>query len=508
MNYKNPIISGFYPDPSICRVGDDFYMANSSFEYFPAIPIHHSNDLVHWDLIGYVFDEKNPIQLKTGHPNALGTYAPTIRYHNGIFYLVCTNVAIGDVDDGNFFVWSKDPRNGWSKPIWVDCLGIDPSLYFEGDSVYYVGSDSDIYLCKIDITTGAILEKRQSIWTGSGGNNPEGPHLYKYHDWYYLLIAEGGTELGHMVTVARSRLITGPYESCPRNPILTNRGTNLPIKAVGHADLVEDQNGNWWAVCLGIRPISYPFRHNLGRETFLIPMTWDNDGWPRFGDGHLYESIETPFLPLSPKPILDFILKPYRFLDDFNDQKPLNLHWNFIYRPLQDRWKLSDNQLQLIGNECGLSDSKPLAWVGIRQMHHECVIETKLTFKRAKDLEEAGMTLYLNNRHHYEIALSRIDGQNVVIVRRQIGSLWKIEAIQSYLLDSVRLKLEISKEECRLYYHNQERYRLLGIGEMAYLTTEVGGVFTGNFIALYATGNGEENKFSANFEAFSYQEIL
>lgn len=281
MQYQNPILSGFHPDPSICRVGKDFYLVISSFEYFPGIPIFHSRDLVHWEQIGHCLTRNSQVHLVTGAPNCLNIYAPTIRYHEGTFYVVVTNVT-GD-NHGNFIVTATDPAGEWSEPIPLPFAGIDPSLFFDDDGkVYYLGTDGGIYLRQLDIATGEAIGETHALWQGTA-NNPEGPHLYKINGMYYLLLAQGGTELCHMAVLARSKSILGPYEPCPHNPILTNIGKNLPIKAAGHADLVDDADGNWWAVCLGNRPLAYPFRHNLGRETMLVPARLEN-GWFYLGE--------------------------------------------------------------------------------------------------------------------------------------------------------------------------------------------------------------------------------
>ncbi|MFA5290312.1 MAG: glycoside hydrolase family 43 protein [Candidatus Izemoplasmatales bacterium] len=504
MKYHNPIISGFHPDPSVCRVGEDYYLVTSTFEYFPGIPIYHSRNLLHWELIGHCINRDNMIHLKEGHPNAFGLYAPTIRYHQGVFYVVCTNVAPDEKDHGNFLVWSRNPRRGWSQPLWLDCPGIDPSLFFDDDGkIYYTGTDSQIYLCEIDVKTGVRKSTCKNIWEGSGGNNPEGPHLYKRHGYYYLLIAEGGTELGHMVTIARSRNVEGPYESCPRNPILTNRGTRKSIKAVGHADIFCDHNHHWWATCLGIRPISYPFRHNLGRETMLAPMEWDDDGWPVFIDNQLDEIIETDRLPLIEGETLPTQTERIHIYDDFK-QMELDRSWNFIYRPLDHLWSIKEEGLWLRGDATALSDAKPLAWLGKRQLHHVCKVKTALSFRRESDNEEAGLSIYLNHQHHYEIVLSRLQGINVLFVRRQIGMLWKIENIIPYDRDEAILILEATRSSYAFKYIDGQDEKRLGEGETIYLTTEVGGVFTGNYVAIYASGNGRMNTHPTCFHWFEY----
>ena len=210
MQYQNPILPGFHPDPSICRVGDDFYLVTSSFEYFPGLPIYHSRDLVHWEQIGHCLTRDSQVHLVTGAPNCLNIYAPTIRYHDGLFYVIVTNVT-GD-NHGNFIITAKDPAGEWSDPIALPFPGIDPSLFFDEDGkVYYLGTDGGIYLSEMDITTGAAIGETHWLWQGTA-NNPEGPHLYKIDGMYYLLLAQGGTELCHMAVLARSESILGPYE--------------------------------------------------------------------------------------------------------------------------------------------------------------------------------------------------------------------------------------------------------------------------------------------------------
>ena len=240
--YKNPILPGFHPDPSVCRVGSDFYLVTSSFEYFPGVPIFHSRDLVHWRQLGFVLTRKSQLDLKNA-PSSCGIYAATLRHANGRFYLITTN--IGRI--GNFFVTARRPEGPWSNPIPIDQEGIDPSLCFADGTVYYTrngkGRDFEHPVIKqamIDIETGKLSAKPRTIWKGLGGIWPEAPHLIEIGEWYYLVTAEGGTSYGHSIVVARSRQPFGPFVGCPRNPILTHRDRpRSPIQATGHADWVE-----------------------------------------------------------------------------------------------------------------------------------------------------------------------------------------------------------------------------------------------------------------------------
>jgi alpha-N-arabinofuranosidase len=501
MKILNPIISGFHPDPSICRVGKDFYLVCSSFEYFPAIPIFHSTDLLRWKKIGHCLTRNSQVKLRTGCPNCWGIYAPTIRYNNGIFYCIFTNVP-----EGNFLVWTKDIYGEWSEPIALDFDGIDPSLFFDDDGrVYYSGTDKNIFVCEIDIDKGKAIGQKKYVWKGTGANNPEGPHLYKIGDFYYLLIAEGGTELGHMVTIARSKAVFGEYESCPYNPVLTNRGTELPIKAVGHSDLFNDANGRWWAVCLGNRPITYPFKHTLGRETMLVPVEWEN-GWPVMGDGHVHEEINLNFSAGESGQDTDGYYAGDDVDDEFSGEK-LHLSWNYIYNQDQKFVRLTKEGLMLTANGVSLSDDKPKGILCRRQEHFDFFAETKLLFSDFQNGEEAGISVYLNNKHHYDIALTKINNKKCIVFKRQIGSLKAMENIIEYDSDTAVFGVRGTKDSYVFYYKKGEKYISAGSGEAAYLTTEAGGCFTGNFIAIFTSAEKKGGKSSALFKRFIYRKV-
>lgn len=507
MQYKNPIIPGFHPDPSICRVGDDYYLVTSSFEYFPAIPLFHSKNLTDWEQIGHCITQSSWLPLPSGTPNSTGTYAPTIRHHNGRFYVICTNVApAGETaKTGNFIVSAADPRGTWSEPVWLDCPGIDPSLFFDDSGkVHYTGTSGGIYICEINPDTGERLTGQKPLWNGTGGACPEGPHIYKRDDWYYLMVAEGGTEYGHMETIARSRSINGPYAACPHNPILSNRSLGAAIMATGHADFVEDQNGSWWAVCLGVRPICYPPKYNLGRETFLVPVEWTADGWPVLGSGGVVAPVvesNRPVLQMQENTYDTTIRRmpkageAFNFYEEFSGAS-LHPRWTYLYNPVTDHISTGSG-LQLLGMAAGLSDAETSAFLGFRQMHHACTTQAKLVFCPAAG-EEAGITIYLNRDHHYELTLAGTENGPHLLFRRRIGTLWKVEQEIPYAETAVYLELQATKELYVFRYSRDgESYAEIGSGEASYLTTETGGKFTGNFIAFYATGNGNACKNTA-----------
>ncbi len=520
MQYTNPIIPGFHPDPSICRVRDDYFLVTSSFEFFPCIPIFHSKNMVDWEQIGYCITNSDYLPLMHGNPNASGIYAPTIRYNNGKFYVVCTNVTTSDTTDtryGNFVVSATDPYGEWSQPIWLKCNGIDPSLFFDEDGkVYYCGTNGGIYFCQINPDTGEILSEQKFIWYGTGACCPEGPHIYRRDGWYYLMIAEGGTEYGHMETIARSQRIEGPYEAYENNPILSNRSLGLPIMATAHADLVEDKNKNWWAVCLGVRPISYPPKYNLGRESFLVPVQWTVDGWPILGNKgvvevHVQTDLLETDLPMYINKGASQVPKaeePYEFYDDFSSSA-LSLRWTYLYNPEHNYIKYGSKGLFLQGMATTLSDADVSTFLAFRQEHHACTARVKLEFSPFSEGEETGISIYMNRDHHYEMALTRLEGEICLIVRRRIGSLWKLEQKAVYNDSVVYMEMEATKEYYTFRYSKDgEIFYELGRGEAKYLTTEVGGNFTGNFIALYATGNGKVCKDIAHIEWIQYEAKL
>lgn len=498
MQFTNPVIPGFYPDPSICRVGDDYYLVTSTFEYFPGVPIFHSKDLVHWRQIGHCLSREEQLPI-SGSGNSSGVYAPTLRYHEGWFYMVTTNV--GGI--GNFYVKTRNPEGPWSKPITIAQDGIDPSFLFDGDGRVYFQSAriGGIYQCEIDIETGSMLTESRLIWKGSGGAHPEAPHLYKIKDYYYLMIAEGGTEYGHMVTIARSTEPYGPYESFSNNPILSNRSMDIPIQATGHADLVQAQDGSWWAVCLGIRPVSYPYRHHLGREVFLAGVSWTEDGWPIIGNnGHIHPVMEAPELPETRWPE-----KPAR--DDF-DESRLDWEWAFLRNPNPGSWSLEERPgfLTLYGQPATLNDSGSPAFVGRRLRHLSCSIQAAIEFAPLNEGEEAGLTIYMNGKYHYELAVRLEGGRRVLVFRRTVGSM-KVEDLRDCPEGSGVLQIRALPDRFEASFLTMDSQVLeMGWGESHFLSTEMAGGFTGVFIAMYAT-SPSKHAAPAYFDWFDYEPL-
>lgn len=508
--FDNPVLSGSYPDPSVCRVGDDYYLVHSSFEYFPGVPIFHSRDLVHWQQIGHVLTR--PSQLPLQHVRASGgIYAPTIRYHEGTFYVITTNIDGG----GNFYVTAKDPAGPWSEPVWVDREGIDPSLFFDEDgTVYYTrhqgAGDGHIAQAIIDIGTGELKTPLKNIWEGTGGAWAEAPHLYKVKESYYLMISEGGTSYDHMVTIARSDDPFGPYEANPANPILTHRDIPThPIQAVGHADMVETPDG-WWMVALGIRPQPPEARfHHMGRETYLMPVAFDESGWPVVnGKGTIDSVMAAPALPNRPWPEAD----PR---DEF-DAEALPLHWNYLRNPYGEDYSLTERPgfLRLIGSKRTLLDQDSPAFIGRRQTELDLAAGVRLEFDPRKPNEEAGLVVMANDRNHYQVGLTLVGGKRMVFLRKVIdGKI--VTPIETVEISPGPVILSVSATPTTYTFWVQSASPpwttvYLGTPLARYLSVEsigsdYGMCFTGVYIGVYATGNGVTSTSPADFDWFVYQ---
>ncbi len=492
MNYKNPIIRGFYPDPSVCFANGKYYLVCSSFHYFPGVPIFESDDLVNWKQIGHCLTRKKQIELSEIESSG-GVFAPTIRYNNGRFYMTTTNATIPQ----HFYVWTDDIYGEWSDPIPVSQNGIDPSLYFENGHTYFMSNGSDdmgvggIVQCEIDIETGEKLSPSQTIWKGTGGRFLESPHLYKINGYYYLLAAEGGTEYGHMVTYARSKSLFGPYISYEYNPVLTNRNLGgFEIQGVGHGDLVQAPDGSYWMLHLGFRQIGkWATFHHLGREVFLSPVFFDSNGWFSAGDeGTTPLEINIPYvsIPQKNKDIYTF------------ENTKWDIDWCYLRHPDYSKYILSENSAQLIGCRTSLNDVASPTFIGIRQKDFNGKISCNVSI----DCGEAGITLFMDENHHYALAIRKNEYEYEIIERISIGNFRFIDAV--YKLGTVseaNIIIEMSNLEYTFSVKTQDEIHILGKGLTRYLSSEVACGFTGVVIGLYAHCKSDSNtaKFS-NFQ--------
>ena len=492
--YENPIIPGFYPDPCICRVDNDYYLVNSSFEFFPGVPLWHSRDLANWEQIGHILTRESQLPLQNTRTSG-GIYAPTLRRHNGRFYMITTNVD----NRGNFLVWADHILGPWSDPVCIDQGGIDPSLFWDEDGkVYYTGTHIDdigqgIGQFQIDVETGKRLSETKIIWRGTGGRCPEGPHMYKRGGWYYLLIAEGGTEYGHMVTIARSRNVWGPFESCPRNPILTHRDDICSgFQALGHADITDDPDGNWWMVFHAIRPTAAQL-HHIGRETMLAPMVWDEDGWPVVNGG---KSITATMTVNGAGDSAGW----QNWRDDFSGAG-FHPRWSWLRNPQMEYYRQGETGLTLTGCDETLSKGWTPTMLITRQQQFDLRYETTLSLSGSG---LAGLTIFHTRDHHYDLCLQNGGQGCKVWLRRQVADMF-VESAPVFFDRSEKLTLRVEADKLMYTFYAGAGDDLvkIGTGSSQLLSTEVMPcTFTGCFAGIFAEGETE-----ANFAYFSAEAI-
>lgn len=486
---RNPVIPGFHPDPSVCRVGDDYYLVCSSFEYFPGIPLFHSRDLVHWTQIGNVLDRPSQLRLPRELLASAGLYAPTLRHHDGRFWLSVTNVGAG----GNMLFTATDAAGPWSNPIPLPGVpSIDPDLAWDEDGTCWC-TIAGVRQVRIDPVTGETFGEPRKIWSGTpGAMAPEAPHLYRIGDYWYLLIAEGGTERGHGVAIARGTSPSGPFEPCPHNPVLTHRGTRHPIQNTGHADLVQAPDGSWWMVLLGVRPRGgTPGWHVLGRETFLVPVEWV-DGWPVIGA--VPTELPTPAWPLVPGPV-----EPVR--DDF-ELGELRPPWISPRERSPQHCTTKERSGWLTLRARGASLDEPDAvFVGRRQQHLTCEARTRVDTGQGR----GGLAVRQDEEHHYEIEAS--EGEVRVLARA--GTLRTVLASRPVPAGPVVLGVRFSPApdlgprtgpDIVTFGVDEPDGAFAELGSLdgRYLSTEVAGGFTGRVIGMYAASG------TVHFDWFDY----
>ncbi|HEY0044146.1 MAG TPA: glycoside hydrolase family 43 protein [Allosphingosinicella sp.] len=436
--YRNPILTGFYPDPSNTRVGEDYYLVTSTFSYFPGIPVFRSRDLVTWTQIGNAIDR--PDQLDFGKLGmSRGVFAPTIEHRDGLFYILNTCVDCG----GNFLITATDPAGPWSDPVWLPELegGIDPALFFDEDGSAWIINNGPpvgeplyeghraIWIQRFDVkaqktfgprtllVNGGVDITKKPVWI-------EGPHIYKRDGWYVLSAAEGGTAEGHSQVVLRSRSVTGPYAPYANNPVLTQRDLPrdraMPITSAGHADFVQTPKGDWWATFLGVRPYDGDF-YNTGRETFLMPVTWEN-GFPRItkpGQVIPY-AAKRPDLPEGARAAVA-TNGPVMVREEF-DRPKLGFEWMMMRNPRESWMETGAGALKLKARPVGIGDFGNPSFVGRRQQHMNASASTVVRFAPAGEGDEAGLVAIQNDEFWFFLGLGMENGRRAVVLKRRAGA--------------------------------------------------------------------------------------
>ena len=532
---NNPILPGFYPDPSICRAGDDYYLVTSSFSYYPGVPVFHSRDLAHWEQLGHALDRPSQLPLAP-FDMGLGIFAPTIRVHDGVFYVITTNASFG----GNFIVTATDPTGPWSDPHWIEgAEGIDPSLFWDDDGrAYYTGaSEFDagdgprpcIWLSEIDLASFRLVGEKAVLWGGSLAEPawPEAPHLYRRDGFYYLMVAEGGTEHFHSETIARAESVRGPYHSYRGNPILTQRhlGTRADIANAGHGDLVECSDGSWYMVFLASRPYGGCHK-NLGRETFIAPVAWE-DGWPVVspGTGRVMMAYEGPDVP-------GFAVRPEPDFDDF-DAPALRDCWNTLGTPDADTFRLGDGCLRLrlyarrmgydMVGRAGFRENPaplPLGFMGRRQRHMSFTARARLRFS-PEEGQTAGITVLQHDYQQLRLELARDAAKGTVLrawkcYKSLVPTLINVPDRGEYreeLLgeapwrgDAVTLCVRADLQAFTLGAEDASGALIpLAACDGGFLGSETAGGYVGAYVGMFASGNGVDYDQYAAFDWFEYK---
>ena len=503
--YSNPILQGFYPDPSIVRVGRDYYLVNSTFIWFPGIPVFHSRDLVNWTQIGNAIDRSS--QLNFAKLNTWqGVYAPDITFHAGTFYIINTCVPCG----GNFVITAKNPAGPWSEPTWLPIDGIDTSLFFDEDGSAWIINNGPpeekpryeghraIWLQQFDTKQMKLIGPRK-VLIDSGVHpeeNPiwiEGPHIFRKDGAYYLIAAEGGTAEGHSEVVFRSDQVTGPYVPFADNPILTQRDLKgSPITSTGHASFVKTPSGDWWSVFLGVRPYDDQ-NFNTGRETFLMPVRWEQ-GWPRITDhgARVPWVARRPNLPAgtrAPVPTSG----SFTIRDEFNGSK-LPPYWMMMRNPVGKWWRLAGGALHLDARGTALGDmGNPSLWAR-RQQHLNATVTTRVRFNPPSDAAEAGLVAMQNDEYFYYLAVGRDHGKRVVRLRRRAGG---PDAMAGAVLASspiphgpieLRINARGAAYDFGWSADGKSWHLLARNADGTLLSTKKSGGFVGAVFALYAHG--------------------
>ncbi|OZI08102.1 glycoside hydrolase 43 family protein [Siphonobacter sp. BAB-5385] len=523
----NPILSGFYPDPSIVQVDKDYYLINSTFSYFPGIPVFHSKDLKNWKQIGNVIDRPSQMDFM-GERLTRGLFAPAISYHKGTYYVTCT-----DIDhDGNFVVTAKNPAGPWSNPVRIPQVrGIDPSLYFDDNDKAYILYNSDapdnkpqysghrtIRMYEFDYQNLKVVGEEKQLVNGGVdiSKKPvwiEGPHILKRNNWYYLYAAEGGTSVNHSEVVFRSKSVWGPYIPYEHNPILTQKGLpedrKNPVTSAGHAQFVEGPDGKTYSIFLAVRPYEGDF-YNTGRETFIAPVEWKED-WPIINPDHKEIQYSYPVNYAESKP-KDLLPQSGNFGYTMTFEKSLDPSLLFMRTVDPGSYTLSKKQgltLKLKPETC-MEMGNP-SFVGKRQQHLFSTAETELSFSPKAEYEKAGLVILQDEHHFYFLSKGQKDGKPVIQLFKSVPREKSMELVTEAPLnttaDKVNLRIASQGDSYSFSYTTDGKNWQVLKDKMdgKFLSTKVAGGFIGCVYGMYATSSGESSSNTASFRYLKYE---
>lgn len=512
-SYYNPILAGWYSDPSICTNGEgDYFLVTSTFTFFPGVPIFHSRDLVNWEQIGHVLTRPSQlVNMESQHVSG-GIFAPDIAYNpaNKTYYMVTTNVGAG-----NFFVKTQDPFGEWSDPIMLpEVAGIDPAFFFDEDGKGYIVNNDDapdyapeypghrtVRVVEFDTATDKCVGERKIVV--NKGCRPEekpiwceGPHIYKVDGTYYLMTAEGGTSVNHSEVIYKGATPFGPFSPWEANPILTQRdlewGRENAVTCAGHADMVRTPEGDWWGVFLGCRPVEGD-KENLGRETFLLPVTWTEDGWPRFVEN----GKSVPLMGSKPGAVRgeNVTFGNYDRDDSFGDSI-LGKEWMTLRGTASDYYSLDENKgfLTLKCADVKSSDKAVLPYVCRRLNHHNFSCSTRVTFLPEHDAQAAGLLLLKDETHQYLLARTRRGDKHYVELRKISDAADEVlgECEVPADLATVDLRVDGKGLEYAFSFSDDEGGSWNTVAEKidaGFTSTNVAGGFTGTVVGPYATNS-------------------
>ena len=508
--FYNPILPGWYSDPSVCTNGEEYFLVTSSFSYFPGVPLFHSKDLVNWTQVGHVLNRESQLENMEGQNISGGIFAPAIEYnpHNQTYYMITTNVG-----RGNFFVKTTNPFGEWSDPIMLpEVGGIDPSFFFDEDGkAYIVNNDGPvgmpeydghrtIMIQEFDVKFDKTIGPRKVIV--DKGSRPEdkpiwieGPHLYKINGKYLLMAAEGGTGGWHSEVIFSSEKPMGNYVAWDKNPILTQRHLNPgrpnPITSAGHADIIQTKEGDWWAFFLACRPIDNTFE-NLGRETFMMPVKWSEDGFPYIteGDDLVQMICKRDHVTRGE----NMTSGNFEVCDEF-DKTMLNKEWMTLRSSAKDLYSLTlqPGYLALQCSPIDVSEKRTPAYIGRRIQHHNFECSTRMSFNPSQEKEQAGMLLFKDEEHSYFFWKGIMNGEDVVALSKKDGKSNTILASSEIGASVNEIDLKVTSNG--LYYNfyyalKPNKWKLFCKHiDASHLSTTKAGGFTGTTIGMYANIN-------------------